>query len=198
MKKFFERYSYESVRLFLNQIAIGLFGVTLALAAGMAENTALRVVTSIFAILFFLILQYSVMWKVGANDRLADDFGKHSVNYSVPLKMWLLANSLNFLLALFIALGIWFEGALFLDKVGGVSAAVKLVIEGMYTGILAVKVGGEPLNSYWFMHFATPLPALAVCYLAYFLGTKNFKVFRSEGKKKDASSKVGTQNPTKK
>jgi hypothetical protein len=32
MKRFFERYSYQSVVLFLNQIAIAIFGLVLALA----------------------------------------------------------------------------------------------------------------------------------------------------------------------
>ena len=59
MKKFMERYSYESVHLFLNQIAIGLFGLTLALAAGKAQNEALRIFSSVFAVMFFLVLQLS-------------------------------------------------------------------------------------------------------------------------------------------
>ena len=182
MKKFMERYSYESVHLFLNQIAIGLLGMTLALAAGMAKSPVLRVITGVFAVLFFLMLQYSVMWKVGANDRLADDLGKMRVNYLVPFKMWLLANSINLLLALFIALGTWFSDVSALSSIGGVTAAIKLVIEGMYTGLLAINVGGRALNAYWFMHFLTPIPALAVCYLGYFLGSQNFKIFGGKAK----------------
>lgn len=182
MKKFMERYSYESVHLFLNQVAIGLFGITLALAAGMADSLALRIITGVFAVLFFLMLQYGAMWKVGANDRLADDLGKMQINYSVPFKMWLLANSLNLLLAILIALGHLFSNVEAFSSIGGVAAAVKLVIEGMYTGLLAISVGGAPLNSYWFMHFVTPLPALAVCYLAYFLGSRNIKILGGKNK----------------
>lgn len=182
MKKFMERYSYESVHLFLNQIAIGLLGMTLALAAGMAESSVLRVLTGIFAVVFFLMLQYSVMWKIGANDRLSDDLGKMSVDYSVPFKMWLLANSLNFVLAVFIGLGTWFSDSSALGSIGGVAAAIKLIIEGMYTGLLAINVGGVALNAYWFMHFLTPVPALAVCYLGYFLGSRNFKILGGKAK----------------
>ena len=76
MKEFFKRYSYESVHLFLNQVAIGLFGLVLALAAGMAESSTLRTVTSVFAILFFLFLQFSCTWRVGAEDRVSIDLGK--------------------------------------------------------------------------------------------------------------------------
>ena len=38
MKAFFERYSYESVRLALNQIAISMFGFALAMSSLKTEN----------------------------------------------------------------------------------------------------------------------------------------------------------------
>ena len=76
MKRFFERYSYQSVVLFLNQIAIAIFGLVLALAAGMAKNEVLKIVTSSFSIAFFLFLQYGTAWKVGAEDRVSIDLGK--------------------------------------------------------------------------------------------------------------------------
>ena len=183
MKQFMSRYSYESVHLFLNQVAIGLFGITLSLAAGMAKNEVLRTVTSVFSILFFLFLQYIAMWKVGANDRLSSDLGKLKKDYTVPLKMWLLSNSLNLILALLISLAIWFEGVGPLDAIGGVATVIKLIIEGMYTGLLAISVGGVPLNSLWFMHFVTTLPALLVIFAAYALGFNNFKLFKTDGKK---------------
>lgn len=181
MKQFMSRYSYESVHLFLNQVAIGLFGMTLALAAGMADNEVLRTVTSVFSIIFFLFLQYIVMWKIGAQDRLSYDLGKLKKDYSVPFFMWLLANSLNLLLALFISLSIWFDSPV-LSSIGGFASVIKLIIEGMYTGLLAIKVGGVPLNSMWFMYFLTTLPALAVIFAAYVLGFNNVKL--SGNKKK--------------
>ena len=49
MKKFFERYSYQCVTLFVNQVAIALFAISLAFAAGMAENDSLKLITSIFS-----------------------------------------------------------------------------------------------------------------------------------------------------
>ena len=58
MKKFLEKYSYQCVTLFVNQIAIALFAISLAFAAGMAKNDTLKIVTSIFLMLK-LKLQYS-------------------------------------------------------------------------------------------------------------------------------------------
>ncbi len=175
MKQFMERYSYESVHLFLNQVAIGLFGMTLALAAGMADNDVLRNVTSIFSVMFFLFLQYIAMWKVGAQDRLSHDLGKLKRNYLTPVLMWLLSNSLNLLLAVLISLAMWFDVP-FLSSVGGVASAIKLIIEGMYTGLLAIRIGGAPLNSMWFMYFLTTLPALLTVFVAYVLGFNNVRL----------------------
>ena len=173
MKDFFQRYSYESVHLFLNQVAIGLFGLVLALASGMAKNDALRTGTSVFAVVFFLFLQFAAAWRVGSEDRVSVDLGKRKADLTVPVKMWLLANSLNLLLALCISFGIWFSNVSFFSTLGGAATAIKYVLVGMYAGILAINVGGQPLNAYWFMHFVTTLPALAAVFASYLCGLKN-------------------------
>lgn len=173
MKEFFKRYSYESVLLFVNQVAIGLFGLVLVLAAGKAENATLRTVTSVFAIIFYLFLQFSTMWRVGSEDRVSIDLGKKKKNMAVPLKMWLLANSLNILLALLVSCGLWFSDVAAFSAIGSVATTVKFIIEGMYVGVLAINVGGAPLNTLWFMHFLTAVPSLCAIYAAYICGLKN-------------------------
>jgi hypothetical protein len=170
MKEFFKRYSYESVRLFLNQIAIGIFGSVLALAV--AEYEALRLICSIFATVFFLFLQFSSVWRVGAEDRLSIDLGKRKKDMSVPFKIWLLANSLSFLLAVLMGLAFAFDGG-FVDGVGSIATVLKLILDGMYLGIIAIDVNGITLNSLWYVHFLTTLPALAVIYASYTCGLKN-------------------------
>ena len=173
MKEFLKRYSYESVLLFVNQVAIGLFGLVLVLAAGEAENTTLRTVTSVFAIVFFLFLQFSSAWRVGSEDRVSIDLGKKKRDLTVPVKMWLLANSLNLLLALLISLGLWFADISAFSSIGSVATTVKFIVEGMYVGVLAIDVGGASLNTYWFMHFLTTLPSLVSVFAAYMCGLKN-------------------------
>ena len=66
MKAFFERYSYESVRLALNQIAISMFGFALAMTAGKAESDALLLWSSIGSIVFYLALTYGTAHKTGS------------------------------------------------------------------------------------------------------------------------------------
>ena len=183
MKQFFVNHSYNMVKMFLNQFAIGLFGITLALAAKMAKNDILSIVTSVFSIIFYLFLQYIAMWKVGATDRLSADLGKFKKDYSIPVKMWLLSNSLNLFLALLITLRALLPDVAFIYSVGGFANVVKRIIEGMYMGILAIRVDGQPLHLFWFVHFLTTLPALLVIFGAYVLGFNNFKLFKPEGKK---------------
>ena len=173
MKEFFKRYSYQSVHLLLNQVAIGLFGLVLALAAGMAQNFGLKIGTSVFAIVFYLFLQFASAWRVGAEDRVSIDLGKKKRDLWVPVKMWALASSLNFLLAILIALASLFPDAGFLSSVGGVATIIKMVIEGMYSGLLSIKVNGNALNSYWFVHFLTSFPALVAVFAAYLCGVNN-------------------------
>ncbi len=184
MKNFMSRYSYESVHLFLNQVAIGLFGITLSLAAGMADNDILRTATSVFSVIFFLFLQHIAMWKVGAQDRVSYDLGKLKKDFTVPLKMWLLSNSVNLLLALFISLSMWFDGVGILSGIGGLCSVIALIAEGMFTGLLALKIGDAPLNSMWFMYFLITLPALLVIFEAYILGFNNVKLTKNNNKSK--------------
>ena len=60
-------------------------------------------------------------------------------------------------------------------NIGGVSGAAALLLEGMYTGLLANHVFGAALNSYWFMYFLLPIPAILICFAAYNLGLHDVK-----------------------
>lgn len=169
MKEFFKRYSYQSVLLFVIQIAIAMFGLVLSLAAGMAKNEVLKIVTSAFSVIFLLFVQYLEVWKVGAEDRVSIDLGKRKKDMSVPLKMWLLSNSVNLLLAVLFTLGVFVQPL----EVLKTSSVVALLVEGMYTGLLSLEVGGVTLNTKWFMYFIITLPSLITVFIAYLLGIKN-------------------------
>ena len=169
MKKFFERYSYQCVTLFVNQIAIALFAISLAFAAGMAKNDTLKLITSILSVVFILFIDYTAMWKVGAEDRLSADLGKINRNLSVPVKIWLVSNSLNLLLALLYTVGV------FVNVLEGlkVCSVIALLIEGEYMGILSLSIGGVTLNTMWFMYFLITVPSLIVNFVAYWFGVNN-------------------------
>lgn len=179
MKDFFKRYSYPSVILFVNQIAIALFGLVLALSAEKADNEALKIVTSVFSVVFMLFLQFLGVWKVGAEDRVSIDLGKRELDLFVPVMMWLVGNSINLLLAVLYTLGYFVEA---LSALMG-AKVIALLIEGSYTGILSLEVGGIPLNNMWFSYFLITLPTFITVMAAYMLGAKNITAKSLFGKK---------------
>ena len=173
MKAFFERYSYESVRLALNQIAISMFGFALAMTAGKAESDALLLWSSIGSIVFYLALTYGTAWKTGSGDRLSVEYGKLPYRPLTGLLCSLVANSVNLILAILITVGQ-------LGGIGGLETVprfIALLIQGMYMGTLAtVKVGEVTLNGFWWSYFIITIPAMLVSTVAYIAGVKDIHI----------------------
>ncbi len=187
MLKFLKERSYEIVKILLYQIAIALFGISLAIATGPKEGVegvaTLQLTSSILSIAFYLFLIYVMVWEIGYRDSGALSRAEDGMSRLTGLYMALVASIPNFLLALFIALGNWFADIPFFSTAGGISATIALLAEGMYTGLLAVKVGGVPLNSLWFMWFIIMIPMIVTTTLAYLAGSHGFKIFPSSPKK---------------
>lgn len=172
MKRFFADHSYDMVKMLLNQIAIAIFGFSFVLAAGMADSDALRNVTSAFSILFYLFLIYITAWDIGYKDKISVSIGKKAY---LPFKgalISLCANFFNFVFAIGITVtrlsGAW-------STFGAICQFCAGILEGMYSGILMNSVGGAALNTYWFLYFLIPLPAVFVSGIAYFLGLHDTK-----------------------
>lgn len=175
MKAFLREHSYNAVKMLLNQFATAIFGFVLALASSKAQNLVLRNVTSGFAILFYLFLLYTMTWELGFHDKIAIDNGRKQYQPLTGFWIALFANAINFLLAIFIMLGSLTSVEVF-GKIGGVCASIAVLIEGMYTGVLANHVAADtPLNSLWWVYFLLPIPALVTCLAAYILGVKDKK-----------------------
>ncbi len=174
MKQFLKEHSYDMVKMFLNQFAIAVFGFSLAMAAGQAENPTLRNVTGVFAILFYLFLLYITAWEIGYRDKIGVETGRKKKQTWKGVWISLCANSLNFLFAILITLA-QFCNVSVLNQIGGVASFFALFLEGMYTGLLANSVGGVVLNSCWFVYFLLPLPAILTCGGAYWLGLHDVK-----------------------
>ena len=173
MIEFIKKHSYDMMKMFLNQFAIAIFGLVLALATGMAENDTLQIVSSVGAILFYMFLLYAMTFEIGSKDKTAVEYGRIKPQPLTGLFISLGANAVNFLLALFIALGSISSSA-FLSNVGGAAAGAALLLEGMYTGLLAVNIGGVPLNSMIWPFFAIILPALATSAAGYYFGMRGW------------------------
>ncbi len=175
MKAFFQKHSYDMVKMFLNQFATAVFGFVLALAAGYASNATLRNVTGVAAVLFYLFLLYTMTWEIGFGDRASVMQGKQKRNLFKGALISLCANVPNFIFAVFITLATFFDVEA-LSNIGGVCASMAIFLEGMFSGLLVNRVGGAPLNSYWFVYFLIPLPAILTCFVSYLAGLYDKKM----------------------
>ena len=169
MKAFLGKYSYTMVRLFLNQFAISLFGVALATACAKSGRNGLLLVTSIFAVLFYLFLQYAVMWEVGAKDGISAEARKESRRLWRGLVIAVGGNIVNIILA-FLILPMVFNPK---SVLGSVANFLALILQGMYQGILAQPFRGLQLHDFAWCYFAIIVPSLLVCSVAYILGSFN-------------------------
>lgn len=185
MKKFFHDYSYSMVKMFVNQFAISIFGVSLTFATthahiGSTGFDFLTLIVSILATIFYLFLIYTLSWEVGSKDRVAVDAGKKPYRSYTGLLMSLVANIPNLLAAILylIATLINSNDMLFIVRL------IASLIQGMFFGTitavsLPVGAGGAwvQLNALWPTFFIMVVPTLIVCWIAYVMGYKNFRVF---------------------
>ena len=190
MKDFFHRYSYSMVKMFINQFAISIFGTMLSMATNATNNDVFTLGVSIFAIVFYLFLLYTMIWEIGAKDKISVDVGKKPYRPFTGLYMGLIANAPNLLFALMFAIGYPFMGTH--AWAGTMNAVVKLysvICEGMYLGVTAVlPLGAEvKIGSMWWSYFAITVPAIATATLAYYIGHKDFRLFAFLASKKSAS-----------
>ncbi len=178
MKIFISKYSYSCLRMFVTQIAISIFGFSLAIAVG-DLSYPLQYTVSICATLFYLVLIYSIPWKHGNEDGLSVEYGRLKRNMLTGLYMGLTANSINIILAL-VSCVLYFVG----QKVGySLLNTFGVMLQGMYAGILTVKIGYFPLNSFPWTFILTTIPAVVTSTLAYMAGYANFRVFKFKDKR---------------
>ena len=100
--KFFKDNSYDIVKLYINNIGISIFSLMLYFAAGnIAKESAstFNLVISVFSIIFLMALVYCAGWDFGAKDRIHIDAKKMEMDKFKGLKLALLADIPNFVLA---------------------------------------------------------------------------------------------------
>lgn len=193
MKSFFKQYSYNVVRDLLNQFAISLFGAMLSLATSVAESKTLSIVVSIFAIVFYLFLVYNTTWELGAKDRVSVDVGKKPYRPHTGLVISAISNVPKLLIAImFVITAYLIPNA---DIAATMEAIVRLaymLLGGMYTGLMmSVKISSDGMTmiSAWWAYFVFIIPALAVSWIAYYAGFKNFRLIAPLFDKKNNNKK---------
>jgi len=189
--KIFKENSYDIVKLYINQIGITIFSMFLYTAVAMIEDQVLfeqlRLVVSIFSILFYLSLIYNVVWEIGAKDKIRIDGGRMSPCKHKAFVMSIFANIPNFVLAgfaaIFVALGLLTKN----DGLYSVFFIFYFILKfhsSMYMGCIQALTPNDPnvvdyndclIESILFIVF--PLISIAVAHFSYQLGLKDKRLF---------------------
>lgn len=121
------------VKLFLNQIAITVFALMLSMATFSNRKTLLFV--SIFSILFFLYLNYSTCWEIGAKDKLRIDAGRMPAKPTKGLLISLGANIPNLISAALIGIGAVINTK-FGQSMSMICDIISRFLNNMYFGVM--------------------------------------------------------------
>ncbi len=189
--------SYEIVRLVINQVGISIFALVLYISMNIAGESSeelvfsLNLIASVFSILFYWALLYSVVWEIGAKDRIKIDSGK---NEKFPLKgalLSLVANVVNLVFAAVIIVGELVRVFAGSDAMNGIVAL--LIVAVRFTSAMFLRTvnavclpfGGEiNILAQGVAYLIFFILTVGVCQLAYTLGMNNFKVFGNKQKNK--------------
>lgn len=178
MKEFLRKYSYDSVKILVDQVALALFGLAMATATG--KTKWLQWTTGVFSVLFYLVLVYIMVWQIGAKDRISADYGRIARRPWLGACIGTLASIPNIILFVFISLGRFIPA---LSSIGDVCKVTALLFEGMYTGLLTIRIGDAPLNTQWWAYFVIILPLIFTTFISYLAGFNNFRIIPMKKKR---------------
>lgn len=213
MFNFLRENSYTIVKMFLNQIGMTVFGIMLAMAT--KSNSTLLLITGLFSVGFYLFLLYSMMWEIGAKDKIRIDGGRAALDPCKGVYISLCANVINILTAVLIIISFYAmpseirtlvaNGESIADEallastpawasaVYQVCSAIFGFLNGMYTAVLKVFAPG-------FMpaKLITVIPTVASCAVGYLMGVKGMRFIPSNsgkpGKKEKPAPKSWGNN----
>ena len=184
---------YDIVRLYIFQIGIMIFSIFLYMPIGLVEDEqtfiTMRLIASIGSIIFYFVLVYTMMWEMGAKDKIKIDGGRLEPQPAKGFVLGLCANIPNFVLGLI--------ATIFASLcVGGCGVniqntfAIIFLITGlhgsMYLGTIQMinplPVVGDEVNYTNYLiqsilYIIIPLLSVAVAHFSYYLGTKEKKLF---------------------
>lgn len=189
---------YEIIKLYINQIGILIFSAFLYSAISNVNEeplaTNLLTAVSVFAILFYFVLIYYVVWEIGAKDKIRIDGGRYDAPKAKGFLMGLFANVLNIVLAsiTLLFLIIYASGGTGVTDVLGVFDMIMRFHGSMYMGLIRgitpAEVVEEGINvsdciAETTLFLIIPLISCAVTHLAYYLGRRDKKLLGGKRKK---------------
>ncbi len=190
MFQFLKTNSYMITKMMVNQLGMTVFGLVLAMAT--SQNEKLLLITSIFSILFYMFLLYTMSWETGTTDKIRIDAGRMKEQ---PQKFFLLsfiANILNLLLGILAVSGymlidkseeIWLHPEWAVNLYSVCNAAARF-IQAMYLGLVQYFSPNNPVSLILIV-----FPAVIVCGFGYIFGLRGYSLHGIFGIKTGAPKK---------
>lgn len=183
--------SYTITKMLLNQFGTMLLGIILVNILT-AKISALMIVASLYATLFFMYLLYVMTWEAGAKEHIRAESGRAKLDRLCGLKLSLVASIPNFCIVFFLLLGFLF-GALgpqyaWAQGMFGITHAVAICWESMYTGFINAALPPDTTSSlsFWYVvaYALATLPPIFASTFGYLMGAADRRLFGFLGGKK--------------
>lgn len=194
MLVFLKENSYSITKMIINQIGMTVFGTVLAFATN--SNATLFLLASLFSIVFYLSLLYSMTWEIGAKDKIRVESGRMPNKPLLGMYISLSANIPNIIIVLLMFIGFIFGSkavGIEMEWAGSLYLVMNTLIRlllGMYTGTINYflpkytvlsedqtfqgVVLGSVQNPTFFL--LAILPSVIVCAVSYYFGLKGFRL----------------------
>jgi len=192
MKDFFAKNGKAIIKLYVNQIAMSVFGVMVIIGfAGANGNDALILAASALSVGLYLFIIYSMMWESGAKAASktlrAEDAGVHKIK--TPLLIVLFGSVFNILCyIIYTVLKIYASVNNLTDpdagavSLGGMMEIIIKMSNSIYMGLESVLFRENVIMRtppYYF--FLTLIPLFVVGITAYYLGASEISILKRLG-----------------
>ncbi|MBQ9070243.1 MAG: hypothetical protein IJY23_02720 [Clostridia bacterium] len=188
--RFFKDNLDSIVKLYINQIGVAIFSIFIYTAAGSftddgKSSLLVKVLISVFAILFYFVLIYNVAWEIGAKDKIRIDGGRAEMKKSKGILLGLYANIPNFVVVgiAFILFAVYMmSGAEGLKSTFAVLNLIFRLFISMYLGLIQALTSGISENvdlSYLIqtlLYLVFSVIAALITHVSYLLGLKDFRI----------------------
>lgn len=189
MINFLKGYSYDIFKMFVNQLGMTMFGLVLSMAT--SQNKNLFIISSVFSIVFYMVLLYTMTWDIGYAEKIRIEGRRMKYHPEKGFVLSLCANALNLILGIIITVSYYsataysvIEGTVAKNptapisvvNIYGVSRSVATLLEGMYGGIINCLFINQP----W-IFIVIVLPAVLTCGIAYIMGVRGKRITKMVG-----------------
>lgn len=190
MINFLKGYSYDIFKMFVNQLGMTMFGLVLSMAT--SRNDPLFIISSVFSIIFYMVLLYAMTWDIGYAEKIRIEGKRMKYHPEKGFILSLCANALNLLLGIIITVSYYCatvhipvaEGSVIMVpgapesvvNIYGIARSVATLLQGMYGGIINCLFVNQP----W-IFIVIVLPAVLTCGFAYIMGVKGKRITKMVG-----------------